>query len=132
MLGFRVIRIWPLNPSAMDRKTNLNNFYIENENLKKRDANSISNEEENDEMQQGKHFVTIELINIATTINIIGHESLVDDVAKGEVRYYVVMPTKSTIVNQEFTTNLSSTLVVNKYKFIMKIGVETKTFKHTT
>jgi hypothetical protein len=42
------------------------------------------------------------------------------------------MPTKSAIVNQELTTNLSPTLDVNKYKFIMKIGVETKTFKHTT
>jgi hypothetical protein len=51
MLGFKVIRIWPLNPRAMNRKTNLNNFYIENENLKKKDAKSISNEEENDEMQ---------------------------------------------------------------------------------
>jgi hypothetical protein len=50
-------------------------------------------------MQRGKHFVTIKLINIATTINTIMHESLVDDVAKCEVRYYVVMPTKSTIIN---------------------------------
>jgi hypothetical protein len=27
----------------------------------------------------GKHFVIVELINLATTINTIGHESLVDD-----------------------------------------------------
>ncbi len=47
----RVIRIWPLNPRAMDRKTNLNNFCIENENERKRDVNSISNEEENEQMQ---------------------------------------------------------------------------------
>ncbi len=47
----RVIRIWPLNPRAMDRKTNLSNLYIENENWKKMDANSISNEKKNDEMQ---------------------------------------------------------------------------------
>jgi hypothetical protein len=132
MLGFRVTSIWPLNPRAMDKKTNLSNLYIENENWRKRGANSISNDEENDEMQQGKHFVTIELINIATTIHTIGHESLVDDVPKGEVRYYVVMPTKSTIVNKELATNSSPALVVNKYKFIMKMGVETKTFKHTT
>ncbi len=83
-------------------------------------------------MQQGKHFVTIEFINIATTINTIGHESLVDVVAKGEVRYYVVMLTKSTIINKELATNSNPTLVVNKYKFIMKMGVETKTFKHIT
>jgi len=51
MLGFRVTRIWPLNPRAMDRKTNLSNLYIENENWKKMDANFISNEKENDEMQ---------------------------------------------------------------------------------
>ncbi len=76
-------------------------------------------------------FVTIELINIVTTINTIGNESLVGDVAKGEVKYYVVMPTKSTIVNKELATNSSPALVVNKYMFIMKMGVETKTFKHT-
>ncbi len=51
MIEFRVIRIWPLNPRAMDRKTNLNNFCIENENERKRDVNSISNEEENEQMQ---------------------------------------------------------------------------------
>lgn len=96
------------------------------------DVNSISNEEENDEMQWGRHFVTIELINIATIINTIGHESLVDDVIKGEVRYYVVMFTKSAIVDQELATNSSLASVVNKYKFLMKMGVETKTFKHTT
>jgi hypothetical protein len=39
MLGFRVTRIWPLNPLAMDKKTNLNNFYIKNENWKKKRMN---------------------------------------------------------------------------------------------
>lgn len=60
----------------------------------KKEANSISNEKENDEMQWGKHFVTVEFINTVTTISIIGHEFLVDDVPKGGVRYYVVMFTK--------------------------------------
>ncbi len=45
-------------------------------------------------MQWGKHFVTVEFINTVTTISIIGHEFLVDDVPKGGVRYYVVMFTK--------------------------------------
>jgi hypothetical protein len=82
-------------------------------------------------MQWGKHFVIVELINIATTINIIGHESLVDDVSKGGVRYYVVMLTKFAIVNQEVATS-SIPLVVDTYKFIMKMELETKNFEHTT
>jgi hypothetical protein len=82
-------------------------------------------------MQWGKHFIIVELINLATTINTIGHESLVGDVPKGGVRYYVVMLTKFAIVNQEVATN-SSPLVVNTYKFIMKMEVETKNFEHTT
>jgi hypothetical protein len=42
------------------------------------------------------------------------------------------MFTKSAIVDQELATNSSLASVVNKYKFLMKMGVETKTFKHTT
>jgi hypothetical protein len=79
----------------------------------------------NNEMQCGKHFVIVELINIATTINTIRHESLVDDVPKGGVRYYVVMLTKFAIVNQEVATN-SSPLVVNTHKFMFKCFRNTK------
>ncbi len=42
----------------------------------------------------------------------------------------MVMLTKSAIVNQEVATN-SSPLVVNTYKFIMKMEVETENFEHT-
>ncbi len=73
----------------------------------KKDANSISNEKENDEMQWGKYYIIVELINIATTINIIGHESLVDDVLKSGVRYYMVMLTKFAIVNQEVEAKIA-------------------------
>ncbi len=82
-------------------------------------------------MQWGKYSLTSELINIATTINIIGHESLVDDVLKSGVRYYMVMLTNFAIVSQEVEAN-SSSLAMNTYKFIMKWEVETENFEHTT
>ncbi len=51
MLRFKVTGISRLNLSAMDEKKNHNNLYITMNTNKKENANSISNEDEDDDIQ---------------------------------------------------------------------------------
>jgi len=96
--GFKVIRIWPFNPKAMDGRTKPNEFYIvdRNNNTSNEDNEENSNEVINDIKAWGEDATTTELINIATTTNDI---VTIDVDGQEELpRYYVEEPTSPGII----------------------------------
>lgn len=61
----------------MHEKTIPSNLYLVNNTQKEEDANSISNkkdEEEDNDIEWGKQYATIKLINIIRTITIFDHK----------------------------------------------------------
>ncbi len=64
--GFKVTRIWPLNPKAMDGKTKLNELYIIKDNIITLDEENAKKFDEslNDIQGWGEHGTIAKLINI--------------------------------------------------------------------
>ncbi len=85
----------------------------------------IPNEEENDNIQWGKHFNATKLININPTMDISSHGVQVNDVFQDHLQYYVFMPTTIATIEQGIAT-IPINVVVNIDKSMLEVEVETK------
>jgi hypothetical protein len=65
--GFKVIKIWHLNPRAMDNRTKFNKVYITTINMKiLNENNHNASDDDNDYQIRGKYGGVEELVNIAS------------------------------------------------------------------
>jgi hypothetical protein len=78
---------------------------------KEEDIDSIfdeKDEKEDNDIQFGKQYVAIELINITTKITLLDHESLVTTIHKINLKYYVNVVTNSTMINKGIPMDTSN------------------------
>ncbi len=96
---FKVTRIWPFNPKAMDGRTKPSEFYvIDYDNGSNEDNEKNSNEIINDTKGQGEDGIVIELINIAIATDDIATTRIDVDGQEELPRYYVEEPTSPGII----------------------------------
>lgn len=89
--GFKVIRIWPFNPKAMDGKTKPSKVHtmdainISNENIDDFDGPTSKQEEPKED------GATTQLLNITTIVQEVGIENH-DEQGQLNIRYYIQKP----------------------------------------
>jgi hypothetical protein len=103
----------------MKKKTSLNRFYtlVTMNSLEKVDY--IPNEED-EIMLWEEHYITIQLINMTITINIIGHESQANDVCQYQLKNYVDM--LKSHCHYEKIAYVETTLIYNYITIVCNIG----------
>jgi len=90
--GFRIIKIWPLNPKAMHNKTKpLKVYTIANMNNARSENNYTTKEEVENNFQWGEEFTITEVFHITKTYHHPTFENLSIYMLENDQRYYVNM-----------------------------------------